>query len=170
MCKNNIRQTGFTLIELLVTIMIFAIISTLSYNALHTSIKQQKAQEIHHQQLFELQKTLHYLQRDITQIYHQEIVLSKSGFGITSIQNQKLLKLNYSVREKKIIRQDQTDAQNPVTLTLISDISKGSIRVLDSNNKWHVNWHKGVASPRVVEIKFEHPGWGEVKKLVFIDE
>jgi len=170
MCKNSAKQTGFTLIELLITMAIFAVISTLSYSALNTSIKQQEAQKIHHQYLIELQKTLHYLERDITQIYQKEIVLNKSGFSIKSIQNEQLLKLNYSVHKKKLIRWDKTDAENPTTLTLISGISKGSIRILDSNNKWHTKWHTSKTYPRVVEIKFEHPAWGVIKKQVFIDE
>ncbi|WP_201342010.1 hypothetical protein [Abyssogena phaseoliformis symbiont] len=108
----NTKQTRFTLIELLIIIVIFSIIATLSYSALNTSIKQKNAQKIHHKQLIELQKTLHHLERDITQIYNQVVVLDGSGLSIKSVQNEQLLKLNYSVFGKKLIRKDITNKEN----------------------------------------------------------
>lgn len=166
----KINQAGFTLIELLITIVIFTVLTALSYSALNTAIKQQNAQKVHHNQLIELQKTLHYLERDITQIYKQVVALNRSGLSIKSIQNEQLLKLNYSVSNAKLIRKDTTDKENIVALTLISGINDSSIRVLDNNNKWHKNWRNGEAYLKAIEIKFNHPAWGMVKKLVLLDE
>jgi len=172
MCVNKNKQAGFTLIELLVTMILFAVIAVLSYTALNTSIKQQNAQKIHHQQLLELQKTLLYLERDITQVHSQTMTLNAQGFTLSSVQNEQLFKLHYSIHQKKLIRQNKTDAENTTSLTLINNISNGKIRILDSDNKWHTEWGGTGKSyyPRAIEIKFKHPAWGEIKKLVFINE
>lgn len=177
MCVNKNKQAGFTLIELLITMSLFAVIAILSYTALNTSIKQQNAQQIHHQQLLELQKTLLYIERDITQIHNQTMTLNQQGFTLSSVQNEQLLKLNYSIHQKKLIRKhkiegkNKTNAQNTITLTLIDNISDGKIRILDSSNKWHTKWEvSSKTHPKAVEIKFKHPAWGEITKLVFINE
>ena len=65
----SIQRKSFTLIELLVTMAIFSVITVISYHALSASARNETVQGMHSEQLFQLQKTLNYLERDITQTY-----------------------------------------------------------------------------------------------------
>ncbi|MBW5289162.1 hypothetical protein [Abyssogena phaseoliformis symbiont] len=41
---------------------------------------------------------------------------------------------------------------------------------MGNNNRWHKNWHKGNTHLKTIEIKFSHPAWSVIKKLVPLDE
>ena len=112
---NNHRR-AFTLIELLITMSIFSIIAVVSYSSLSASFKNEVAQNKHSEQLFQLQKTLNFLERDNTQSYNQNISLNDSGLTLTTLQNDELLSVNYAINSAQLFRQDITDISNPKTL------------------------------------------------------
>jgi len=167
---NNHRR-AFTLIELLITMSIFSIIAVVSYSSLSASFKNEVAQNKHSEQLFQLQKTLNFLERDITQSYNQNISLNDSGLTLTTLQNDELLSVNYAINSAQLFRQDVTDISNPKTLLLLENIKKASIAVLDESNQWKQKWRKNSTNKaKAIQIKLNHPNWGEVTKLVVVDD
>jgi hypothetical protein len=105
----------------------------------------------------------------MTQIFTKDFELNEHSFIFNSLQNNELLKLEYLVDEGQLIRKDITDKEESIKLTLISKIKKSSIRLLDIKNKWHIRWNKKNKNElKAIEIKFEHPSWGKIIKLVAI--
>ena len=165
------KQHGFTLIELLITMAIFSVIAVISYYALSSSFKSESIQIKHSNKLFELQKTLGYIERDITQISNQNITLNNLELNFSSLQNEQLLRLRYTLNSGQLQRSDITNEGVQPAISLLNDLSKVSIRALTNKNIWIVNWiKKDKAYLKAIEIKFTHPYWGEVIKLVMLDE
>ena len=165
------NQKGFTLIELLITMAIFSVIAVISYYSLSSSFKSESIQIKHSEALFELQKTLNYIERDITQISNQNVVLSNSILEFTSLQNEQLFEIKYIFNSGQLRRIDVSNQESQPTLTLIDNISKANIRVLTNKNIWQANWRKtNDAYLKAIEVKFTHPYWGNIIKLVMLDE
>jgi prepilin-type N-terminal cleavage/methylation domain-containing protein len=163
------KHKGFTLVEILITTIIFAILSTMTYSVINNSLKSEKIQKKHSENLTQLQHTLNFISRDMTQIFTKDFELNEYSFIFNSLQNDELLKLAYSVNEGQLIRKDITDKEASIDLILISEIEKSSIRLLDVKNKWHTQWKKiNNNELKAIEIKFEHPSWGKIIKLVAI--
>ena len=132
------QRKAFTLIELMVTISIFALIASISYFTLSTSFKNNEVQNTHSEGLFILQKTLNFLERDITQTSNQNITLDGNGLTLFSLQNDELLVINYSVISNQLLRKDITNPSEPITLELLDKINMSTIRLLDHQNQWQI--------------------------------
>ena len=165
------QRKAFTLIELMVTISIFSLIASISYFTLSTSFKNNEVQNNHSEDLFILQKTLSFLERDITQTSNQNITLDGNGLTLFSLQNDELLVINYSVISNQLLRKDITNPSEPITLELLDKINMPTIRLLDHQNQWQIVWAQNLKKPvKAIEIKFKHPFWGDLTKLVLLDE
>jgi prepilin-type N-terminal cleavage/methylation domain-containing protein len=167
----SIQRKGFTLIELMVTIAIFSLIASISYYALSASFQNKSVQNKHSSELFQLQKTLNFLERDITQTSNQKITLDSSGLTLSTLQNDQLLTIQYSVSSNQLFRKDITNFSKPIILGLLDQINTAKIRILDHQNQWQIKWNFNEnKSAKAIEIKFKHPFWGDLIKLVMINE
>jgi len=167
----SIQRKAFTLIELMVTIAIFALIASMSYYSLSASFNNGVAQERHSEELFQLQKTLNFLERDITQTSNQQIVLDQSGLTIVTLQNDQLLAIKYSVNSNQLFRKDITNPSEQRVLGLLDQISSAKIKILDQQSRWQSEWNRGSVGPaKAIEIQLSHPYWGNLIKLVMLDE
>jgi prepilin-type N-terminal cleavage/methylation domain-containing protein len=167
----SIQRKAFTLIELMVTIAIFALIASMSYYSLSASFNNGVAQESHSEELFQLQKTLNFLERDITQTSSQQIVLDQSGLQIVTLQNDQLLAIKYSVNSNQLFRKDITNPSEQRVLGLLDQISSANIKILDQQSRWQSEWNRGSVGPaKAIEIQLSHPYWGNLIKLVMLDE
>ena len=167
----SIQRKAFTLIELMVTIAIFALIASMSYYSLSASFNNGVAQERHSEELFQLQKTLNFLERDITQTSSQQIVLDQSGLQIVTLQNDQLLAIKYSVNSNQLFRKDITNPSEQRVLGLLDQISSANIKILDQQSRWQSEWNRGSMGPaKAIEIQLNHPYWGNLIKLVMLDE
>lgn len=183
MYKNN-TQAGFTLVEVMISMLIFAIISTIAYNALQTYGTQQKLGIEHLQKINALQKTSLFIQRDINQVFRQQISLQKNILTLSTLQNEKVLKIRYLVDQNNLAREDIThlklnekgeikseDKEKIQRLILINNIRKFKLRVLDSKNKWLDKYEKiPTKHIKAIEVSFEHDYWGKIKQWVVIGE
>ena len=88
-------RKAFTLIELIVAIAIFSLIAMISYSLLNTSFKNKEVQDRHSMELFKLQNTLNFLERDISQTSNQQLILDDRLLTLFSFQNDDLLKIQY---------------------------------------------------------------------------
>ena len=166
----SIQRQAFTLIELMVAIAIFSLIASISYYSLSASFKNKTVQDSHSSQLFKLQKTLAFLERDITQISNQNITLNNSGLTLVTLQNDELLTIQYSVNSNQLLRKDISNKSVPIILELLNQISTPTIRVLDQEYQWQIKWNYSESkSAKAIKIKFNHPFWGDLTKLVMID-
>ncbi len=155
----------------MVTIAIFALIASMSYYSLSASFNNGVAQESHSEELFQLQKTLNFLERDITQTSSQQIVLDQSGLQIVTLQNDQLLAIKYSVNSNQLFRKDITNPSEQRVLGLLDQISSANIKILDQQSRWQSEWNKGSMGPaKAIEIQLNHPYWGNLIKLVMLDE
>ena len=100
----SIQKKAFTLIELMVSIAIFSLIASVSYYSLSASFKSNEVQARHSKDLFQLQKTLNFLERDIAQTSNQNISLDGSELTLATLQNNELLIIQYSVDLGQLIR------------------------------------------------------------------
>jgi prepilin-type N-terminal cleavage/methylation domain-containing protein len=167
----SIQRKAFTLIELMVTIAIFALIASMSYYSLSASFNNGVVQESHSEELFQLQKTLNFLERDITQTSSQQIVLDQSGLQIVTLQNDQLLAIKYSVNSNQLFRKDITNPSEQRVLGLLDQISSANIKILDQQSRWQSEWNRGSMGPaKAIEIQLNHPYWGNLIKLVMLDE
>ena len=167
----SIQRKAFTLIELMVTIAIFALIASMSYYSLSASFNNGVVQESHSEELFQLQKTLNFLERDITQTSNQQIVLDQSGLTIVTLQNDQLLAIKYSVNSNQLFRKDITNPSEQRVLGLLDQISSANIKILDQQSRWQSEWNRGSMGPaKAIEIQLNHPYWGNLIKLVMLDE
>ena len=167
----SIQRKAFTLIELMVTIAIFALIASMSYYSLSASFNNGVAQESHSEELFQLQKTLNFLERDITQTSSQQIDLDQSGLQIVTLQNDQLLTIKYSVNSNQLFRKDITNPSEQRVLGLLDQISSANIKILDQQSRWQSEWNRGSVGPaKAIEIQLSHPYWGNLIKLVMLDE
>jgi general secretion pathway protein J len=167
----SIQRKAFTLIELMVTIAIFALIASMSYYSLSASFNNGVAQESHSEELFQLQKTLNFLERDITQTSSQQIDLDQSGLQIVTLQNDQLLTIKYSVNSNQLFRKDITNPSEQRVLGLLDQISSANIKILDQQSRWQSEWNRGSMGPaKAIEIQLNHPYWGNLIKLVMLDE
>ena len=167
----SIQRKAFTLIELMVTIAIFALIASMSYYSLSASFNNGVAQERHSEELFQLQKTLNFLERDITQTSSQQIDLDQSGLQIVTLQNDQLLTIKYSVNSNQLFRKDITNPSEQRVLGLLDQISSANIKILDQQSRWQSEWNRGSMGPaKAIEIQLSHPYWGNLIKLVMLDE
>jgi general secretion pathway protein J len=167
----SIQRKAFTLIELMVTIAIFALIASMSYYSLSASFNNGVVQESHSEELFQLQKTLNFLERDITQTSSQQIVLDQSGLQIVTLQNDQLLAIKYSVNSNQLFRKDITNPSEQRVLGLLDQISSANIKILDQQSRWQSEWNRGSMGPaKAIEIQLSHPYWGNLIKLVMLDE
>jgi len=167
----NTSRKAFTLIELLVTVAIFSLIASISYSVLSTSFKSKEIQNTHSDELFKLQKTLNFIERDISQISNQNIMLNANGLTFSTFQNDELLFIQYAVSSNQLLRKDITSPSKPVALELLDQVNNLSVRLLDHEGQWllEMNINENTMI-KAIEIKLKHPFWGDLTKLVLIDD
>lgn len=178
MFNNNQKinqQNGFTLIELIISMLIFAIISLISYNALKTYTTNQKLSFEHFDKINALQKTSLFVKRDINQLFNQTITLNNDGLAFKSLQNDTIIDVRYLVKDDNLLREEVL-GDDIIKLTLIKNIKKPKFRLLNSKDKWLDKYDiKTQKKPKkqhikAVELSFEHNYWGKIKQQVMIGE
>jgi len=162
------KQAGFTLIEVVISMLIFAIISTISYSALQAYVAHQRIASQHLNRIAELQTMHLFIKRDINQTYQQYINLNNKVLLLDSLQNDEVLTLRYSLQDENLIREDITDINNIATLVLAKNIDKFSLRLLNDKNKWLTKYNANTTDIQTVELSFVSEYWGEIKQLILL--
>ena len=156
--------------------VIFSIISLISYQALQTYTIHQKLSFKHFQNIQNLQKTVLFIKRDASQLFEQNIRLKNSVLQLESLQNDVLIKLRYRLDDGVLLREDISDEDNPIVLNLLDRIDKMTIRLLPARgglDDWLTNYDSAIAQRAYIttlELKLEHKDWGKIKQWVVIGE
>lgn len=169
MCKNN-SQTGFTLIEVMISMVIFAVISLISYNAIQTYGTHQKLSFEHFEKINALQKMTIFVKRDMNHVANQNITLKTNVLTFESLHNDTVVTVRYFLEDENLVRKEVIEDEDIVRLTLVKNIKKFKIRLLNSDNKWLLKYDKRDQHIIVMELSFESDYWGEIKQLVRIDD
>jgi general secretion pathway protein J len=94
-----------------------------------------------------------------------------------------LVRLRYSVRSNQLIRErwnvlDRARDSQPEKIVLLDDVSDFRLQVF-ANGSWGASWpglaqsqkdKKTLPLPEAVEIRFTHPLWGEIRRIIPLPE
>lgn len=184
-------QSGITLLELLVVIAVFAIMSATAYSSLQSSLKAEENFDRSMKELETVQMSLAIFQRDIMQLSPravrdalggtesaivlfngQDLLFTRGGnFSSLKLDQTELTRVAWSLRDEQLIRSywrrlDSTQGDQPLSASLLSNVSNMQIRVLDQNGIWHLDWPiKAGARIRALELTLELEDWGEIRRL-----
>ena len=186
------RQSGITLLELLVVIAVFSIMSAAAYSGLQSSLKAEENFDAAMEELEAVQMSLAMFQRDVMQlsprsardafgdseaalvlVNGQELFFTRGGnFSSLKLDQTELTRVAWSLQEEQLIRSnwrrlDSTQGDRPLSAALLSNVTRLRIRVLDQDNRWHLDWPlAGSGRIRAVEITLELADWGEIRRVL----
>lgn len=164
------KQKGFTLIEMLIAVAIFAFISVIVYSFLNASLKTTSVVNAHSERLSQLQKTLHFLQRDASQLNQQGLSIGPQLFSLRTLQNEQLLNITYKINNNQLIRVDFSDLNSPVSLGLLKDVSSFKVQALTNDGGWKEQFTAEDESfIKALKIEVTHHTWGVVETIVIIN-
>lgn len=147
------NNRGLTLLEILIALFIFAIVSLMLSQTLHTIITAEERVKKSAAQLRELQMAMLIFSRDLAQ--------ETTAFSGTAHQLH-LTRSTYHNGAGKFIRDKRV---------LIQEIEQLLFRYLDDNNSFHSSWppdKKSVNLPRAVEISIYLPQGGILQQLYLL--
>ena len=190
--RSIVLQSGITLLELLVATAVFSIMSAAAYSSLQSSLKAEEYFGAAMQELEAVQMSLSVFQRDIMQLSPRtirdafgdgeaafvltggrELTFTRGGnFSSLRLDRSELTRVAYALRDGQLIRShwrrlDNTQGEQPLSASLVDNVSNLQIRVLDQNSIWHLDWPIAASGKiRALEITLELEGWGEIRRLV----
>jgi general secretion pathway protein J len=188
------RQCGITLLELLVVIAVFSIMSVAAFGSLQNSLKAEENFDASMKELEAVQVSLTIFQRDIMQLSPrtirdafgdnepaivlldgQELLFTRGGnFSSLRLDHSELTRVAWSLRDEQLIRSywrrlDSTQGDRPLSASLLSNVTRLQIRVLDRDNIWHLDWPIAEGGKiRALEITLELKDWGELRRLLLL--
>ena len=197
MMRRNLmqRNTGFTLLELLVSLSIFALIGVMAYGGLQSVMIQQSRTGEASQRLADLQKAYRIMRRDLEQIVVRKIRNEfgdtvdelVGGRGFTGVEFSRaghpnpagflrsdLQRVAYVPDQDTLLRQtwrvlDRAQDSKPDEQVLVENISRFSMRFLNTANEWLESWPPPLGQsatteglPQAVEVELELDNFGVI--------
>lgn len=166
--------------------------SAAAYSSLQSSLKAEENFDASMKALEAVQMSLALFERDIMQLSPrsvrdafgdnepavvllngQELFFSRGGnFSSLKLNRSELTRVGWSLRDEQLIRSqwrrlDSTQGDRPLSASLLNNVSRLQIRVLDQDNVWHLDWPLGEGRKiRALEITLELADWGEIRRLL----
>jgi len=186
------RQSGITLLELLVVVAVFSIMSAAAYSSLRSSLKAEENFDASMEELEAVQMSLAIFERDIMQLSPrairdafgdsqppvilldgQQLFFTRGGnFSSLKLDQTELTRVAWALQDEQLIRSswrrlDSTQGDRPLSAALLGNVTRLRIRVLDQDNRWHLDWPLAASGRvRAVEITLELADWGEIRRLL----
>jgi len=165
--------------------------SAAAYSSLQNSLKAEDTFNTSMKNLEAVQMSLALFERDIMQLSPRavrdafgdnqapillsngrDLVFTRGGnFSSLKLDRTELLRVSYSMRNEQFVRSywrhlDSTQGDSPLSAALLDKVTRLQIRVLDQDNRWHLDWPVADnARIRAVELTIELEGWGEIRRL-----
>lgn len=160
-------EKGFTLLELLVAISIFAIISAMTFQGLHSMIDNREIMDNESNRLASLQRAMVMMSRDFEQIVDRTVrdeflvvqpalsakadsktivEFSRGGFrNPAGLARSTILRVSYRLADRILVREtwpvlDRAVAVEPVSSNILTGVDDIKLRFLDVNRVWHPVW------------------------------
>jgi len=185
------RHSGVTLLELVVVVAIFSIMSAAAYSSLNSSLKAEETFDAAMKELEAVQMSLTLFERDVMQlsprtvrdaygdqkaaivlINGRELNFTRGGnFSSLQLDQTELTRVDWSLQDEQLIRSywrrlDSTQGDQPLSASVLGNVTGLRMRVLDQSDNWHLDWPLGGSgSIRAVEITLELRDWGEIRRL-----
>jgi len=185
-------HSGVTLLELVVVVAVFSIMSAAAYSSLNSSLKAEENFDAAMKEMEAVQMSLTLFERDIMQlsprtirdaygdqeaaivlVNGRELYFTRGGnFSSLKLDQTDLTRVDWSLRDEQLIRSywrrlDSTQGDQPLRASLMGNVTRLSMRVLDQNGGWHLDWPLGGSDQiRAVEITLEVRDWGEIRRLL----
>ncbi len=201
------QGAGFTLIEVLVSIFLLAVMSALAYGTLNYVTKARTITRDSFDRLRAVEVTMHYLVTDLSQLEPRPVrdalgavavpalladarstdllSLTRGGWanwvGLPRSTQQRVtyrLEQDTLVREYQLVL-DPTLSDAPVRRTLLTGVTKVTLRYLDAARTWQTQWpaptgdnsggNSAIAlrlRPRAIEVVLELKDFGTLRRVI----
>lgn len=166
--------------------------SAAAYSSLQSSLKAEENFDASMQELEAVQMSLALFQRDIMQLSPrtirdaygddepaivlldgQELFFTRGGdFSSLRLDRAELTRVAWSLRDEQLTRSywrrlDSTQGDRPLSTSVLGNVTRLQIRVLDQENIWHLDWPIAASGKiRALEITLELADWGEIRRLL----
>lgn len=161
-------QSGFTLVELIIAVVVFSVLASIMYPALHGILSKREILQVEMERTAALQKAMLVLQTDFEQLRLREI---RDQFGDTKDafytptdtgnvvveftrggqsnplkqSRASLIRVGYGLKDEKLIRYqwrvlDRAQDSTPIEIELMQDVSSATFKFLGQGDQWSETW------------------------------
>ena len=195
---------GFTLIELLIAILIVAVIGTIALSGLSRTLDLQIISQDRLDRWREVQLAVRIISQDLAQIHPRptreelgeawqpsiivdpnsqfDLEFSRGGWNnLSGLPRGSVLRVSYDQEDDLLIRftwnvMDRTLSTPPTRTELLSGVIDMSIRMLDKNGEWYLEWpppytenpNRLEIRPKLIEIRIILDDMGEIWRTIEI--
>ncbi len=163
-CKHG-NNRGFTLIEIVIALAVFAVVGTMAFTGLNAILKQQADLQQRSDQIKNIQLTLKYLERDVSQIIRRSVrdqygdrqppfsadennVMSFTYSGWrnpASLSRSTMQRIAYEVKDEELIRHswnrlDGAISEDSRSVPLLKNIQELEWQFLNQGSIWEKRW------------------------------
>lgn len=161
-------QAGFTLVELIIAVVVFSVLASIMYPALHGILSKREILQVEMERTAKLQKAMLVLQTDFEQLRRRgirdqfgdykapfytpndgsDIILEFTRGGQSNPLKQaraSLVRVAYALKDDKLVRYqwrvlDRAQDSVPVEVTLMEDVESATFKFLATGDTWSENW------------------------------
>ena len=161
-------QNGFTLVELIIAVVVFAVLASIMYPALHGILTQREILQSEMERTAGLQKAMLVLQTDFEQLrvrgirdefgdYKDPFYTPKDGGNLIleftrggqsnplKQARANLVRVGYGIKDNKLMRYqwrvlDRAQDSAPIEIPIISDVSSATFKFLGEGTTWSDTW------------------------------
>jgi general secretion pathway protein J len=166
--KPQTTQRGFTLVELIIAVVVFSVLASIMYPALHGILSKREILQVEMERTASLQKAMLILQTDFEQLRPRRIrdqfgdsqapfYTPKDGDGLLieftrggrsnplKQARATLVRVGYGVKDDKLVRYqwqvlDRAQDSLPIEIPLMEEVTSATFKFLGDGAAWSNTW------------------------------